>query len=469
MHLSDLLKFYKREDIQKAIVESVPHKEVAMKFGSRGFGKRPDVLKYPGDIIELAKQGCTSFHCSEELWTNPLMIGTDLSKGDVDQLRKGWDLILDIDCKELEYSKYAADLIIRALRYEGVSSIYCKFSGNHGFHIGVPFEAFPSMINGVETRLLFPEGPKRIALYLRERTRELLSKTLLERFPLDIMLEKTGKTRQEVIKDDVFDPFELVDIDTLLISQRHLYRSVYSFNEKSGLVSIPVDPDKVLDFDKSTAQYQNVTVSAVPFLSRGNILPNEAKKLIVQAFDFNPKQEEDVIEKEEYEIPGEAIPEQFFPPYIKDMFKGMKDGRKRALFVLVNFLTNVGWSYEQIEERIDLWNKSNPEPLKEVLIKGHLRYHKQQKRKLMPPNVDNRAYYPDMQKYASDPWCLKIKNPVNYAKMRARMASEEQKYKKPEDNPELSEAQKEFIKKRKEEERAFKQKMKKEHAGATPP
>ena len=152
------------------------------------------------------------------------------------------------------------------------------------------------------------------------------------------------------------------------------------------------------------------------------------------------------------------------------MLKGMKDGRKRALFVFVNFLVNLGWSYDQIEDRINEWNRANPEPLKEVLIQGHLRYHRQQQKKILPPNFSNKAYYPNMEKYAADSLCMKVKNPVTYAKLRARMASEvqEKKYKKPEDNPDLSEAQKEFIMNRKRKEKEFREKMKEMNSEKVP-
>ena len=63
-------------------------------------------------------------------------------------LRKGWDLVIDIDCPYWPYSKIIADLVVKALRHHHISAISAKFSGNKGFHIGVPFEAFPQKIAG---------------------------------------------------------------------------------------------------------------------------------------------------------------------------------------------------------------------------------------------------------------------------------------------------------------------------------
>ena len=56
---SAILKFYKRKDIQDAIIEHALHKEIGMQFGVGNFGKRPDVLTYPRDVLELALQDVT--------------------------------------------------------------------------------------------------------------------------------------------------------------------------------------------------------------------------------------------------------------------------------------------------------------------------------------------------------------------------------------------------------------------------
>ena len=80
MHISTILKHYKREDLQKEIVENAIDREIAVKYSDKGFGKRPDVIKYPNDVLEFVKLGATSFHASEELWSNPLNINTELKK-----------------------------------------------------------------------------------------------------------------------------------------------------------------------------------------------------------------------------------------------------------------------------------------------------------------------------------------------------------------------------------------------------
>ncbi|MBI1970155.1 hypothetical protein HYS47_00250, partial [Candidatus Woesearchaeota archaeon] len=138
LEVNKVLQYYQRKNIQDALVASCKDKEVAMKYGENGFGKRPDVLHYGNDVWQLAKQGATSFHVSEELWKNPLQLNTGMSRQDIDTLRKGWDLVLDIDSPNWSLSKLTAWLLITALREHDVQSISIKFSGNKGFHIGVP-------------------------------------------------------------------------------------------------------------------------------------------------------------------------------------------------------------------------------------------------------------------------------------------------------------------------------------------
>ncbi|MBD3312989.1 hypothetical protein GF345_00945 [Candidatus Woesearchaeota archaeon] len=428
LNLSTLLTYYKNPEIQDRIVEHAQSKEVAVKFGDKGFGKRPDTLQFPSDVLELAKQGATSFHVSEEIWMNPLSIETGMKRKEIDAIRSGWDLVIDIDCDFLEYSALAGDLIIKALKHHGIRSVSVKFSGNHGFHIGVPFEAFPKMVHGKETRILFPEAPRKIALYLKDMIGKHLSKEILKKHDISRIAEMSGKDFRDLVIDGEFDAFQILEIDTLLISARHLYRMPYCFNEKSGLVSIPIDPDNILDFNKENARPEKVRPSDFIFLDRSKVRENEAEKLIVQAYDAKTDEKE-ISERLQQESGKQkyrdlddlqdAVPEELFPPCIKIGLAGIKDGRKRFLFLLVNFLRSAGWDYDAIGERLHKWNKNNAEELREVLIKGQLRYHKQNKSNALPPNCDNNAYYKDIGICRPDGLCSRIRNPINYAKKRA--------------------------------------------------
>ncbi|MBI5391009.1 hypothetical protein HZB02_05970 [Candidatus Woesearchaeota archaeon] len=445
--LRDLLLHYKRPEIREEIVLHAEDREVAIKFGEKGFGKRPDILRYPNDILTLVQQGASSFHCSEERWKNPLDLTPGLPKHEMDNNRIGFDLILDIDCHIWEYSKLTAELLIKALQHSGIEAVSCKFSGNKGFHIGVPFEAFPTTINNVPTTTLFPELPRKVAAYLSSLIEKPLATRILETNKIQDVLRKSGKTFEEVVQHDQLKPFTFIELDTLLISSRHLYRMPYSFNEKSSLVSVPIDPRNVMSFEREYAQYEKIAVSPYRFLDR-QAKPNEAKDLLTQAMDFKVK--EQMTERKDAKMytfeeeSTEAIPEMYFPDCVKKLLAGMQDGRKRALFILTNFLSTVGWSHEQIEARIHEWNKLNPEPLREVLIKGHLSHLKRSTKKMLPPNCDNPAYYAALGVKCSD--CSRWKNPVFCAKMRMRIASQEpgrKKKKQQEKKAETKEVQEE--------------------------
>jgi len=427
--IGTVLRHYKRKEIQDEMVAAGTGREVAVKYGDKGFGKRPDVLNYPKDVIEFAKQYATSFHVSEEHWSNPLNLSPELKKEELEDLRSGWDLVLDIDCLYWEYSKMTAHLLVQALKQHGVKSISCKFSGNKGFHLGVPFQAFPVLLHNKPTKEFFPEGAKRIAFYLTDVIRKPLSKEILKSNTVEDIKNTTGKPFNEIIKDKQFNPYSVIEIDTLLISSRHLYRMPYSLHEKSGLSSVPIDPEKVLDFDKKTAEPDNVKLSKFRFLDTSKTQENEAKNLILQAFDFKIPEEKIKTRDydREFETLTEAIPADFFPPCMHNILNGLEDGRKRSMFILINFLSNVGYEYDKIDEILHEWNKRNKEQLREVVLKGQVRYRKTAKAKVLPPNCNNLSYYKNFGVCTPDNFCPRIKNPVNYAVLKARFAQGKEK------------------------------------------
>ncbi|MFA5142396.1 MAG: hypothetical protein WC471_05500 [Candidatus Woesearchaeota archaeon] len=461
VNLSQALLHYKRPEIQREIALHAREKEVCGSFNNEGFSKRPDIVEYPKDVLEMVMRGITSFHCSEELWNEPMQLMPSLPKNRLDELRKGWDLILDIDCKELEFSKIAAHYLIEALKYHGIKSVYCKFSGNHGFHIGVPFEALPEKVLELEVKNLFPEAPRRIAAYLKSMIDPHLRKALMEKYTNEQIGEMIKKPVSDFVIDGLLQPFEFLEIDTVLISSRHMYRMPYSFNEKSGWVSIPIRPEDVLTFNKESAKPEKVIVSGIKFLER-DITPNQANRLFVQAYDFNPEikeaEEEKRIERK-FEDLQQAVPEQYFPPCIQKIFGGLEDGKKRAIFVLINFLSNVGWSKDQIEQRLYDWNKVNPEPLREVYIKGQLASLRYKKNKVLPPNCISNAYYKDLGLCNPDNLCARVKNPVNYSR-RKILAQKKAEEKPKAERSKLSEEQKAMR-------RAYREKIKQEKSPST--
>mgnify|MGYP001576445798 CR=1 FL=1 len=425
------LRFYKRKDIQDAMVAHAKDKEIGVRY-TDSFGKRPDQISYPKEILELALRGVTSFHASEELWENPLELDSNKSKTELDELRAGWDLVLDIDCKIFEYSRICAQVVIEFLRYCGVKDISVKFSGNKGFHIGIPFEAFPSKVGEASTKDLFPDAPKRIAFYIKENIKTELGKRILEFENMDFakISEKTNsekeKIKMKVLQKDEFDSREVevlnvepfLEIDTVLISPRHLYRMPYSLHEKSGLVSLPISPDKVMGFEKEMARPEAILAPGPIFLDR-KVQGESARRLLLQALDFKVKLDEEIErpkkEFEELELKC-PISEEYFPPCMRSLLPGIGDGKKRGVFLWMNYLGKIGWSKPEIELYLKVWNAKNKEPLREVYIKGQLHSFKAGDK--LPPNCNNEAYYKGIGVCRPDSFCPRIKNPVNYTLLR---------------------------------------------------
>lgn len=396
---------YEQQEVKEKIVKIAEYREVAPTYPN-GYGKRPDAINFPGDYEQLVENGAISFHGSVEKWRNPLLID---KVSDLDKLRVGWDLIIDIDCdKSFDLSKHTAKALIDELEHHGINNISAKFSGNRGFHIGIREEAFPENINEKDLREYYPALARGIVDYLRHKLEEKLKQ------------KAEDLSLTEEIDESIYD---LVDIENDW-GQRHLFRLPYSLHESSWLVSTPIDIEKILEFEKKDAEIDNIEYGK-EFLE--SYEENEATNLVVQALDFMEKQKEERKEKlknkseeRDFQTPDEAIPEKYFPPTIKKILQGLEDGRKRALFILINFYRVTGYSWEQIENRIWEWNERNKEQLRESYIKTQLRWHKNRSEDVPPPNYDSKGYYKDMNVYEGDNLEERVDNPVSYAFRKAK-------------------------------------------------
>ena len=508
MFISLALNHYKRSDVRSAIASQSQDKEVSVMYGPSRFGKRPDTISYPDDVLELAKRKASSFHCSEELWENPLAIKTGMRRSELDELRLGWDLILDIDCPDWEFSKLIAHLFVRAIQDHDVTCVTAKFSGNKGFHIAVPFEAFPEHISYEgelhPTKNLFPEGPRKIASYLLgyitehfavvrdnevvfdnirtfsfDELSSIASKTSRSLFAYQCVdchsvLESLPRTKtvyecgscghiskpsnspefilceqcsQPVSPSTTRDPcpecgsysspkrilnlLSVVEVDTILIASRHLYRMPYSLHEKSELVSVPVNPSAILSFEKSMARPENISFS-IPFLERSTVVRGQAHRLVSEAFGKELAElghiHADIARSSykkptSYETPTDAIEKEHFPPCINNILSGLEDGRKRGLFILINFLRSVGWSLEQIDDLIHEWNENNAEPLREQYLKSQLTPAKKGKQVMPPPNCSNKDYYVGIGVCSPIQLCNRIANPSSFARKKKSLSS----------------------------------------------
>ena len=470
--------YYLRQDVQKAIFDFSENREISPQY-FEGFGKRPDSFQYQGDIFELVKKGTTSFHCSEELWENPLNIQTGMTEEQLNELRIGWDLLIDIDCKWFDYSKLAAKAVIKTLNDHGVKNIGVKFSGNKGFHIIVPWKSFPKELRGIKTSDLFPELPRKLAAYIRFCSEKILEESLPKDFykqfkdvkirrgikcnecneitreymltdffcskckigeqkKLDIgnkeefrcphcghtfdtkdaklvheclNCKTTSETDPENFSQSIeIDLYDLMGLDIILVSPRHLFRMPYSLHEKTALASVVITPEEISDFQPKDANPMKVKVN--------NFMPNseegEATEIVIQALDWYKDDDKKVEEKKEFNfkpIKLENLSESYFPPSIQKILQGLEDGRKRALFILINLFRSVGMERDELEKRIYDWNNKNKTPLKEGYLKSQISWS--YRNKIVPPPNFDKDYYKGIGIVPTQEE-MNFKNPVNY-------------------------------------------------------
>ena len=467
--------YYSRKDVQEAIFNFCKNRETVPRY-LEGFGKRPDALDYPSDVISLVKNGATSFHCSEEIWSNPMNINTDMTPERYDEIRTGWDFLIDIDSKYLDYSKIAARLIIKFLEHHGLKHIGIKFSGSKGFHILVPWKAFPPEMNGEKTSSKFPEWPRAIAGYVSESIHDKLMGEMMSiskvkatyeitylptgepaieklssnyeckkcKFKMSSVisikkklrcpncqfdLEKISEKKMYVAdsnKDNnqknpqLFSRKQtttgLIDtVDIVLVAPRHLFRAPYSLHEKTSLVSVVLTKEEMSNFEVEMADPLRAKIRDYdPHGEEG-----EGRELLLQSLDWAKKKEKvKKFDGKAIDLKGLKITEDMFPPVIKKLMEGMKmDGRKRALSVLLAFFSSLGFPKEFIEEKIAEWNKKNYKPLREGYVNSQIDWIVKNKR--LPPNYDKPTY----KELGVLSETEGLKNPINYTIREAMRAN----------------------------------------------
>ena len=448
-------KYYERPEIQKAILDFAKDREIGVMFDGY-FGKRPDIIEYISDVQNLVKSGVFSFHCSEERWSNPLILGDDkLSDDERNKNRVGWDLILDLDGVSFEYSKFLGKVILDYFEEIGVKNVSVKFSGNKGFHIGIPFEAFspecPGLVQGIsQTRLLFPDVAKKTVLFLLHELKGKISKVLLEHEGGGIKaIQKMSKDYKIPIKEfeydkekDEFNFMKVIDIDTILITSRHLFRMPYSLNEKSGLVSVPIAKEKITKFERHWGEPKFVKPefnTNYEFLKYDDKYGKDGNILLEKVYSDEDYMYDEMYLEYENKMRGDSKNLMFeineevtlkdFPGCINYVLKAeMRDGRKRALFLLLTFLTSIKWTLETVEQIVNEWNEKLPEPLKQNYIAAQFSWFKAQSKILSPPNFNNANYYSgigipdeitnkDINRFGN----RKAKNPLHYVFLKLKV------------------------------------------------
>ena len=415
MRASERVKYYSQRGFRDFMLSFSKGREVVPRFGNY-FGERPQTFRFDSELVRVVRKGVSSFHCSEERWTNPMTLSSEMSRKDLDSLRSGWDLIFDVDSRVLDYSKICTKLVVDALDFHDVRPVSVKFRGGTGFHVGVSFNS-PDKLKGKLVKNFFPEAPRIIGLYVQAMIKDFLKELMLEKESVECIAERAG-----VELGEEFDPLKVVNIDPVAISSRHLIRAPYSLNEKQWLVSLPIDPKGVLEFDREMARPDNVDFS---FSFLDELV--DARELFVQAFDWHEREEQKKVKERKYEavIPKNAVSFDKFPPCINQILAGLPDGRKRALFILTHFFHKTGYSWEAIEDQLRQWNGKNNPPLRGNLIKAQLDWASKQGG-LMPQNCSN-PNYKDIGVCHPDGLCAKIKNPVSYALHKHRALSSQKR------------------------------------------
>ena len=437
------------------MLEAGRNREIVSVLRDGRFGKRPDVLQYPADIEQAVRDGAASFHGSVERWKQPMQLEAGQTRQQLDALRAGWDVLIDVDIKDFDLAKIFVKAFATALRDHGITSFGLKYTGGKSFHMAVPFEALPESVDMKPIVLQYPEAMQKILEYLKWYTTEPLRDVLLSFATHTELAEKVGKMAADIVGSEgdidpfklgevsIFDkrkmnkieeqqgikPFNIANMD--IFSSRHMFRLPYSLHEKSLLVSLPIKLEQLDTFKKEDAAPDKAKIGE-PFIVR-DVKRKEAEALVVEAFDWAATHMKEKLEalpqarKQPEKMMRFAEPQ--FPPCVQTIFKGLADGKKRSVFILINFLRNMGWKPEEIEKRLAEWNEKNYPPLPANYLRTQLRWHLTQQRNILPPNCDNENFYKSFGVCKPDAVCMAgakaaghitIKNPVNYAFRRMR-------------------------------------------------
>jgi len=401
-----ILEYYSREDVVNEILKNSKDREVVGAFWNGTFDKRPNIIQYKNDIVQMAKKGVTSFHFSVEHWSNPMAINNE----NYNKLRTGWDIIIDVDSKlGIDEAKIATELICKLLEKYSIKNYGLKFSGRRGFHICLPWAMFPKELDYKKTARLYPKLPRIISRFIRKKIYEDLMKELIR--------TKGAKSLIETLDEapDKLNPFYFVEVEKDW-GNRHMFRAPYSLNEKAWLVSLPIRFSQLKGFKPEDASPGKIKTAEEFFAGE----ENEAADLLTDAMDWYATVKKEKVKKKPLQKINweKKIGEEYFPPCIKLIMSGLKDGKKRSIFTLSNFLRMMNWDWNEIEECVYKSNDKNTLVLRTAEIMSRLRWNQQNQ--MSPANCDSAMFYIDIGICKPDEICrqgtsvIKIKSPISY-------------------------------------------------------
>jgi len=206
--------WYEEPDIQRAVLVQLAGREVWVNAENYA-SPRPRVVRSPVELLSLIPRNrASSVYGSVESFRDPALLGAER----LETLRSGWDFVLDIDSSQgIEEAKHCTEAILRLLVSYDIRSARVKFSGRRGFHIMIDGEAFDCFRTKAEFIQAYPTVPLQVA-----------------RFIIAALKPSDRKG---------------VEIDTAIYTPRRLIRVAYSLHHKTGLVSLPIEPSAISQFD----------------------------------------------------------------------------------------------------------------------------------------------------------------------------------------------------------------------------
>ena len=230
-------QWYNDSEVAEFIFEWIKNREVMGRTFENKV-ERPLKLQDPNDI--KYNDIVVSYHATQERFSNEAHIEGFNEESKV----ISYDITIDIDCKpvekvdSLELSKIVTDTILSFLKKLDIVPLV-KFSGRRGFHIILP-GAITEGTPWYEYRY-----------YIHKALLFLINTVILSK--LSYISSKTGV-------DDITKLKESVVVDLQIASPRHMVRVPYSLHEGTGLVSILIAPDKVLEFTPDEAKVTEAIV-----------------------------------------------------------------------------------------------------------------------------------------------------------------------------------------------------------------